>query len=161
MKYLLPNGKFSWTRNCQKHDKVFLPSFILSFFLFHWLIASSFVLNVKFAYYVDKQDQVVLLEWGKNLNLTCFRRMPLFLHCDQELIVVQEKTFLFFLTSVFSPAVWKLFFLSFSVVYSFLYLLIESSHIFSGDIVAYGFACPIGGCCISPHSVSFSLGAWE
>ena len=70
--------------------------------------------------------------------------------------MVQEVTFSSFLTSVFSPVVWRLLFLLFSIIYSSLHLLVESPYI-PGDTVACGSACPIGGCCISPQSVSFSL----
>lgn len=161
---------FCWTRNGLKHSKFFLASFILSFFSFHWLRPLSFTLNIKCECYMDEHDRVILLEKKKFKDiLFCFseqhlfghslRECLMFLHFNQELIMVQEVTFSSFLTSVFSPAVWKLHSLLFSIIYSSLHLLVESSYI-SGDTVACGSACPIGGCCISPHSVSFSLGAW-
>lgn len=82
---------------------------------------------------------------------------------NQGLIMVQEKTSfcLFYL---------RCFLLQFDSQSPFpleravplsLHLLVERVlYVSSADTVVYGSACPIGGCCISTHSVSFSAGAW-
>lgn len=93
-----------WTGNGLKHSKFFLTSFILSLYPFHWLIASSFILNIKIKCSISEHHQMILLEKKKKVRTDsillkwivfiwdtlgeCF----IFLHFKQELIMVQEKT---------------------------------------------------------------------
>lgn len=163
--------KFCWTRSGLKHSKFLLASFILSF-RFHWLIASSFIL-IQFECFIHEHDpsditrgekilktDTIALKWTVFIR-ALFRRKPHIPSFSSGTDNGSGEDLLSFPTSVFSPAVWKLLSLPISMIYSSLHLLVESSYISSGDTVAYGSPCPIGRCCISTHSVSFSLGAWE